>query len=655
MCGIAGIVNLKPGPVNPFILKRMTQAIAHRGPDSDGHLLSSFYRDIPTVEFNDPGELSSKENGALNNCNLGLGVRRLNILDLSKAGNQPLSNENGSVWIAYNGEFYNFRDYSNDLKDKGHVFKSGTDTEVIVHLYEEYGIEETIKRMNGMFAFALYDTNIKRLYLVRDRFGIKPLYYYYNNDLFAFSSEIKALLQHPEISAEVDEQSLLQNFKLRYVASPKSIFRNILKLPPGHYLTLTCNKELEIHQYWNIFESINTNQNHGEDYYVEKYKDLLTKSVKRRLISDVPFGAYLSGGVDSSTIASLMSSLISMPAKTFNVSFGVGSPYDEDVYAKQVADFLKTEHHKLTIAEDSFKLIKSIIYFLDEPIVDPAVVPTFLLSKYAKNYVTVVLTGEGSDETNFGYSKHCIEHELKLFNLYCSFPYLIKKILNSQPFKKSLFERFESIIQNRNNLFKTGLFNNNDLKKLLHFDASLDDLNRCDIYEKFEKHIKIFDQKMIWPLLDIHSWMLDDLLLKVDKMTMAHSLEARVPFLDHELVEFALSIPPELKLKGKKTKRLLRKASGALLPKNILERRQHGFNVPVKYWLEKGLKDITYDLLSETQVKRRGYLKHVQVNTILQEHFSGKRDWFLQIWGLLVFEVWCQTFLDKKYSKNDIL
>ncbi|ODS31310.1 MAG: asparagine synthase [Candidatus Scalindua rubra] len=649
MCGIVGIVNLKLEPVNPFLLKRMTQTTAHRGPDSDGHLLSSFHKNTPTVEFNDPSELSSRENGLLCHYTLGLGVRRLNIIDLSKAGNQPLSNENRSVWIAYNGEFYNYKDYSKDLKDLGHIFKSRTDTEVVIHLYEEYGIEDTIKRMNGMFAFALYDTNIKKLYLVRDRFGIKPLYYYYNNDLFVFSSEIKALLQHPEIRAEVDEQSLLQNFKLRYVASPKSIFRNILKLSPGHYLTLTCNKDLKTHQYWNIFERINTDQNHGEDYYIEKYKDLLTKSVKRRLISDVPFGAYLSGGIDSSTIVSLMSRLISIPVKTFNVSFGVGGPYDEDVYAKQVADFLKTEHHKLTIAEDSFKLIKSIIYHLDEPIVDPAVVPTFLLSKYARNYVTVVLTGEGSDEINFGYSKHCIEHELKLFNIYCAFPNWFKKTLHCQPFKRYLFERFESIIQNRNNLFKTGLFNNNNLKKLLHFDVSLEDLNRCDIYEKYEKHIKTFDQRMILPLLGIHSWMLDDLLVKVDKMTMAFSLEARVPYLDHELAEFALSIPPELKLKGNKTKCLLRKVSGPLLPKNILRRRQHGFNVPD--WLKKGLKEITYDLLSESQIQKRGYLRHKQVQCMLQDHFSGRKDWFLQIWGLLVFEVWCQTFLDQNYSR----
>ncbi|MFH1957605.1 MAG: asparagine synthase (glutamine-hydrolyzing) [bacterium] len=618
MCGIAGIYNFNKQSVPDSILRKMVSVISHRGPDDEGIMVDK---------------------------NIGLGHKRLSIVDLSSAGHQPMSNEDGMLWIVYNGEAYNFKEIKESLVKKGYKFKSNTDTEVILHSYREWGTS-CLERFNGMFAFAIWDKRNNKLFIARDRLGIKPLYYFHKNGVFVFGSEIKTILQHPKVKTGVNKSALVEYLNLRYVMAPKTMFKDICKLKQGHFLEIE-NGKIKIRQYWNIFSKILLNNNKDEAFYIEAYTELLRKSIKRRLISDVPLGAYLSGGLDSSVVVGFMSQIAKEPIKTFSVGFGRGAPIDELKYARITANYFKTDHHELTVKPVSLEQIDKIIYHMEEPIVDPAIIPTYLLSEFARKHVTVVLTGEGSDETNFGYSKYLLHKRLVLINQYKKFPKIFKKMVSNLPIKHDELGKLNDASTNIINLFKTyTLFSNkqnilsDDFAEVLkNYTHPFDSLIPPEIIER--------DSQMVFPLIDINSWMVDDLLLKIDKMSMAHSLEARVPFLDYQLVEFALSIPSKYKINGNVTKALLRKVSRKVVPESILNRKQHGFNVPIDVWLKDELREYTLDILSDSALKRRGYFNINSVHCMLGEFFSGKKDWSVQIWGLLTFELWCRKFIDK--------
>ena len=620
MCGITGTINFSKKPIDPFVLKQMTDVIVHRGPDDSGIYVEQ---------------------------NVGLGHRRLSIIDLSPAGRQPMCNENGQIWITYNGEIYNYRELKKYLVEKGHLFRSDTDTEVILHLYEEYG-EKCIQKLRGMFAFAIWDSRTKCLLVVRDRLGIKPLYYYYKDGIFAFSSEIKALLRHPKISAEVNLSALYEYICYRYVVAPNTMFQNIFKLEPGCYIRITPNS-FEREKYWEI--SYTTDKSLNEQTSVEKLYDLIRESVQMRLISDVPLGAFLSGGIDSTTVVALMSQVSNRPVKTFTVGFSAGDEIDELKYAKIVSDYFQTDHHELLVTSASPELLNTIIRHIEEPIGDPAIVPTYLVSELARKYVTVVLTGEGSDEMNGGYHKYLLNY---YFYKYKNIPPFMRNLLESRILHYLLPQKVNKYLQmshwadsERIQYFNFNYFNDFSEQNFFSsaFMAQLKAQTlRCPTQELIgQSGTDNYMNQLFY--VDVKSWMLDDLLLKVDKMSMAHSLEARVPFLDHKFVEFAVSIPPGLKFKGFKTKSLLRKTVKSLLPAQIRMRKQHGFIVPLDRWFDGELTDYLDDIFSHPMIKKLRYFNWDLVNWMLNAHKQRHQNFETQIWMLLMLELWHREFI----------
>ena len=557
MCGISGLMYADSTlSVNPEDVKRMCRTLVHRGPDDEGF----FFED-----------------------NVGLGMRRLNIIDLH-TGRQPIANETGSVWIVFNGEIYNFLELRSELEAKGHVFATHTDTETIVHAYEEYG-DDCVNHLNGMFAFAIWDRDRERLLLARDRIGVKPLYYFVNQRFLAFGSELKALLAFQEIPRALDFSALDVFLTFEYIPAPLSIFRGIFKLPPGHTLVFHKGK-VQIRKYWEL------NFTKGEIQTTTAEEELMTllkDAVRLRLRSDVPLGAFLSGGLDSSTIVAMMVELVEKPIKTFSIGFDDPS-YNELKYAKLVAKTFGTDHYELVLQPDIVNLVEELIGFLDEPLADVSVFPTYLVSKLTKEYVTVALSGDGGDELFAGYDWYVAA---KLDRVYRKLPKIIKKqwvpalmrFFPPSKRKKGLINKCKRFVDGAEldpslQHFRWNLYLTEQKKRVLYNKGFKEELEETEPFLPFSEYLDRHDlADPLWQqqFADINTFLVDDILVKVDRMSMAHSLECRNPFLDYRLVEFAFALPAQLKLKGLQTKYILKRCMAKKLPKAIWNRKKRRF------------------------------------------------------------------------------
>jgi len=629
MCGICGVLNFdRENGVSESDIRRMCQVIAHRGPDDEGIFVKE---------------------------NVGIGMRRLSIIDLP-TGRQPISNENETVWIVFNGEIYNHHEIRQDLIKKGHQFKTKSDTEAIVHAYEEYG-EDCPKVLNGMFGFAIWDARKNRLFLARDRLGIKPLYYYKDNKRLIFGSELKSILQIKSVPRKVDLKALDNFLTFEYVPAPLSIFQGISKLQPAHSLTWD-NGNSRIKNYWNFeFEP-----NHSsEDEICEEFRVLFRDAVKIRLMSDVPLGAFLSGGLDSSTIVAFMADLMDRPVKTFSIGFK-DSTYNELKYARIIADKFKTEHHEFTIEPNAVELTETLVRnYVDEPFGDFSLFPTYLVSKMAREYVTVVLSGDGGDELLAWYD-HYIAN--KISHYYLKLPKLIRKNIFHKILDKIPPTDKKKGVINRAKRFVEGTELPNDLKHT-RWMMFLSDLNRQNLYsESFREAIKEHDPYDFiryffktapsmdnldrQQYVDINTYMVDDILVKVDRMSMATSLEARVPFLDHRFVEFMATIPSRLKLAGlthQKSKYILKKAVSDILPPEIIYRGKEGFSIPIKNWLKTDLKPMMMEVLSPENIKSEGFFNADYIEQLKSEHLNNTQNHSHRLWALMMFGIWYDVYI----------
>lgn len=633
MCGIAGVFEYQHrNPVSADLLQDMTDVIQHRGPDDAG------------VFFDGP---------------IALGMRRLSIIDI-EGGKQPVSNEAGDATLVFNGEIYNFRSLQDRLAGRGHKLQTASDTEVIVHLYEEYG-DECVNSLRGMFGFALWDSQKKRLLLARDRLGIKPLYYADVNGTLIFGSEIKSILQHPAVSAELDSEALSNFLSLKYVPSPQTMFRGIHALPPG--FLLTCDRSgVKLRRYWDLSFSSPTSASEAE--CAEQLEVLLRESVLLHLQSDVPFGAFLSGGLDSSTIVALMAGYLSQPVNTFSVGFeDRGTEASEAHYAKLVADHFGTRHHEVVItAADFLDHAESVIWHLDQPVADLACFANMMLAECASQHVKMVLTGEGGDELFAGYARYTGERFRPLTKL------IPRWTGNTLVHASSLLPRLR-----RPKLALKALMESEESSRLLHWfplfttpekarllsPGMMQEISEITSAERvFASHLGDVDStvslnRMLY--VDTKLWLPDDLLARGDKMSMAASIEARVPLLDHKLVEFAASLPQHLKIRNLTRKYLLKKVASKLLPPAIVHRKKQGFPIPISGWLRKEAKQFVSDLLSYDTVNRRGLFNADYVQEVLQQHLRGTADRGAQLWALILVELWHRQFLDSSPRRSSAI
>lgn len=618
MCGITGYL----GQGNEEILRRMTDSLIHRGPDDEG-----FY-------FNNK---------------IGLGHRRLSIIDLA-TGHQPISNEDETIWLIFNGEIYNYQELRKKLINQGHKFSTQTDTEVMVHLYEEKG-EDFLKELNGMFALALWDEKRKKLILARDRMGQKPLYYSLINNTLIFGSELKALFHHPLIKKDIDFNSLNKYLIYEYVPTPQTIIKGVNKLEPGHFLVYQ-NNQLKKSSYWNI----KFNQLENQKDYLTKFEELLEDSVKKRLISDVPLGIFLSGGIDSSTIAYYAQKNSNQKIKTFSIGFEDKS-FDESDYTNQAAKFLDTEHyHQNFTPNDLLNSINQIAKINDEPFADASIIPTYLLSKFTRESVTVALSGDGGDELLAGYPTF---QALKFAKAYHHIPNLFREIIQktanllpvshdnfSFDFKvKKTLSGYEYPLEIQNQIW-LGAFTPKENKNIFLSEIS----NQINFNQSFSETDQFIEQTKKESLenriiyLYLKQYLADDILTKADRASMFTSLEVRSPFMDYRLVEFFNSLPYNLKLKGWKTKYVLKELMKDKLPRNIINRPKKGFGIPVAKWINKELKDFTLDLLNESDIKKQGIFNYSEIKKILDEHLNKKADHRKKLWTLLMFQQWYQEW-----------
>ncbi|MDD4910408.1 MAG: asparagine synthase (glutamine-hydrolyzing) [Candidatus Omnitrophica bacterium] len=636
MCGICGIFNVDESrQVSSDILIKMRDALVHRGPDDAGEFVQG---------------------------NVGLAMRRLEIIDL-QTGRQPIHNENNRIWIVFNGEIYNFLELREGLIKKGHRFYTKSDTEVIVHLYEEEGIR-CVDKLNGMFAFCIWDSAEKRLFLARDRMGQKPLYYRFKNGQLLFASEIKSLLKHPSVSRELDQNSLNEYLTFEYVPAPKSIFKDISKLPASHLMVVQGGK-VSLERYWNI--RLGWRDNIDEVEASERLFDLLDKAVNRHLISDVPLGIFLSGGIDSSAIAAFAARPLGNRMKTFSVSFD-DKTFDESPYAELAADHIKSEHYQMKFsAKDCLEIIPDIYDIIDEPFADASLLPTYILSRFTRQHVTVALGGDGGDELFAGYPTHIAHHFAD--KIYLKLPYFIRKrILEavggrlpvsfnnfSLDFKVKKFISGVGFPADVRHQIWMGAFS--PAQKLVLFLPSVrNGLAGRDglepLSENFEElagsderhadnHLKIL-------FSDMRLYLQDDILTKVDRASMANSLEVRSPFLDNDLVEFVNSLKFTLKFRYPHTKLNFRKLLLArkILPPKIINRGKKGFGIPVARWIHNELRQIICDFLSEDRIKNAGLFNYSYIKQMLKEHFERRKDNRKLIWALFMFELWKERFLD---------
>ena len=619
MCGIAGLIVSDDNIDVSSVLRKMSNVIAHRGPDDEGFFESKSKCDTYRI---------------------GLAHRRLSIIDLD-TGHQPLGNHDNSLQIIFNGEIYNFKELRAELIAKGYVFKTSSDTEVIVHAYDEFG-ERCIDLFRGMFAFAIWDSNRQRLFLARDRFGKKPLYYYKFNNGLVFSSEIKSILEFPNFDREIDQSAIWNYFSYRYVPGPNTLFNKIKKLMPGSIAVWEQGNFNNKRYYTPPDCCPESKRNINNECNVEnEFLELLEEAVKVRMISDVPFGAFLSGGIDSSAIVALMSKHSPHPINTFSIGFSE-SKYSELGYAKKVAEIYKTDHHELTISEnDLMDELPKLIRFRDAPVSEPSDIPIYLLSKDARKTVKMVLTGEGSDEILAGYPKH-------LFECYAQYYQHVPKFLRQsfiEPIIKSLpysFRRWKTAI------LAMGIMDTNE--RMARWFGALSNNERSNLLKLQNQYSYMQTPNNGNPLRNILcfdqiSWLPDNLLERGDRMTMAASLEARMPFMDHTLFDFVSSLPNKMRIRGKTTKWLLRKSIRQLLPNEILNRPKVGFRVPVNEWFQGPMKDYLYEHLTGQSSITNHYYNKDFLDRVLQEHSNGRQNHEKLLWSLLNLEIWHREYI----------
>jgi asparagine synthase (glutamine-hydrolysing) len=633
MCGIIGFLTSRAENIPDYgVLREMRETLFHRGPDDSGEYIRALDEVGPFVF---------------------LGHRRLSIIDLS-SGHQPLSNEDGSVWVTFNGEIYNFRELREDLKSRGHQFRTSSDTEVIVHAYEEYK-EDCFQRFNGMFAIGIWDERQNRLVLARDRLGKKPLYYSRMNETFLFASELKAIMAYPSFSRQVDPVSLMKYLFFEFIPCPHTIFRDAKKIPAACYL-VRDNKGIEIKQYWSPFDSKKCKRNLSETEAELRMMELLEESVKRRLISDVPLGIFLSGGIDSSAITALAQKEVPGKIKTFSIGFADAS-FDESKFALSASKYIGTEHYEQTMTPtDLLNIIPDLPDILDEPMADASILPTYLLSKFTRSHVTVALGGDGGDELFAGYPTYLahkfaqryegilgtfhpiishVSNLLPVSDNNISFDFKVKKFLSGIGYPDGI----------RNSLW-LGSFPFSEIEKVLSSELHAQ-LNQDQLVEEIVLHDKEYpceDRITKLQYLDMRLYLQESILVKVDRASMACSLEVRAPFLDHELVEFVMSLPSALKLKGLTSKYILKNAMKNWLPDKVINRSKKGFGVPIAKWVRGPLRELFGDLLSWDRIKREGFLNPEYVNNLLQNHLVNKKDNRKQLWTLLVWELWAERY-----------
>ena len=632
MCGIYGIFQLDGAPADPALMAAMGRVSVHRGPDDEGH-----HADGPCA----------------------IGMRRLSIIDLA-GGHQPLSNADGTLWLVCNGEIYNFRELRRELEALGHRFKTGSDSEVILHGYAQHG-DEFIHRLNGMFGFALWDARRQRLLVGRDRLGIKPIYVYRDARRFAFASEAKALLTLPGVSAQIDRTALPSYLSLGYVAAPHSIFRGISKLPPASLLAVESGR-VEERRYWRVPAAIDNTMDEGE--WIERIRARLDESVRMQMVSDVPIGAFLSGGIDSSTVVGFMAAHSHQPIKTYAIGFE-GAPadeyYNELPYARRVSDLFHTEHHEIVVRPDVVALLPRLLWHMDEPLSDTAFVTTYLVSQFARRDVTVILSGVGGDELFGGYRRYLGNHYHAYFD---RLPATVRRavsamgerlpsdrhspLLNLSRLAKGFLknadlpfeERYRSYVQ---------VFTPEELQGLLGVNGA----ERPDRIAEAFGHAGNGDALNRMLAVDAETQLPDDLLMLTDRMSMATSLECRVPLLDHELVELAARMPEEVKIRGGRLKHAMKEAVSGLLPRDILERKKRGFGTPMGAWLKEDLAPLMHELLSEASIESRGLFKSAAVHELIGQHEANRIDGTDRLLALMNLEIWARMYLDRR-SPEDV-
>lgn len=623
MCGICGILNLGGAPASESIVVAMAGALTHRGPD---------------------------ESGVYIHGGIGLGHTRLKIIDLSRAAQQPMGNEDGSIRIVFNGEIYNYRALRAGLRAAGHIFRSHSDTEVILHLYEEKG-DRCVEDLDGMFAFAIWDARRRRMLLARDRVGKKPLFYYRDSKVFAFASEIKALLRHPSIPIEIDRAQVPRYFLYGYVPAPSTFYQGISALPPGYALAITPEGGFRSWQYWDLQFPINgvSDPSLADDGKVARcVKDLVVEAVRKRVFADVPLGAFLSGGIDSSIVVGIMSRLMDNPVKTFSIGFAGDRAFDETSYARSAAKHFKTDHTEFVVEPRALDLIERLVWHHDGPFGDPSGIPTYIVSRLARDHVTVALTGDGGDELFAGYLRFPASimaekiHPFiarsgnRVFSMlpeprnYHSLTRRAQRFFGSigMPF----YERFSRWIS----LFY------DDLESLLGGELS-PGWGEMDRIAYFRPHLEKVSRytplsKLLY--LNAKTYLPDDLLVKMDRASMANGLEVRSPFLDRDLMEYAAALPDRMKLRRGSTKYILKRAFSDLLPRDILTRGKKGFGVPLGTWFRGELRDFMFDLLLSPDSRSRDYLNQGYVRRLAHEHQDAKRDHGHRLWAVITFEVW---------------
>jgi asparagine synthase (glutamine-hydrolysing) len=612
------------GSVDNAAVHRMCQAIVHRGPDDEGIFVKA---------------------------GVGLGMRRLSIIDLA-GGHQPVFNEDKTIWVVFNGEIYNFLELRAELEKRGHRFYTHSDTEVIVHLYEDMGAD-CVKKLRGMFAFALYDERRGKLLMARDRLGKKPLHYALSGGRLLFGSEIKCILAVAPELASVNHEALLQYMYFGYVPDPITAFLPIKKLPPGHLLEFEAG-EVGVRQYWDLPE-YGTHQPRSEEECLEELEWRLAEAVRIRLISDVPLGALLSGGTDSSTVVALMARASSKPVKTFSIGFS-HDDFNEAHYARIVAKRFGTEHHELVLEPDVLETVETLTSSLEEPFGDSSMLPTYFVSCMARKHVTVALSGDGGDELFAGYDRYGIHLRRKIF----------ERIPQSMwgMYRKHVYPRLPENMRGRKFSYNVSLPWRERYVDGISFVPSFErDMpllspefrvvlrtagNPEDVMYRYFDQAPAKDPVSQMLYVDTKTYMVADILTKVDRMSMATSLEVRVPILDHQFVEWVTGLPTEWKLRGGQQKYILRKLAERVgVPREALYRPKQGFAMPLVHWIRNELKDLIMTVLLEPRTLQRGYFNPDGIRRLLDEHFRERRDHSGRIWRLLIFELWHRNFLEK--------
>ncbi|MFH1754498.1 MAG: asparagine synthase (glutamine-hydrolyzing) [Candidatus Latescibacterota bacterium] len=626
MCGVCGIYHYANGArIDAGVLESMCDVITHRGPDDAGYYIDD---------------------------TIGLAMRRLIIIDPT-TGHQPLFNENKSVCLVFNGEIYNFKTIRDELIARGHAFATQSDGEVIVHLYEDEG-PACLDRLRGMFAIALWDSDKRSLFLARDRIGIKPYYYADHNGTLLFASEIKSILQYPRFPRSVHPQGIHHYLSLNYVPAPYTLIEGIHQLLPGEYML--CTKEgFDKRRYWDVrFEP---REDLGEEEWKVKVRDKLQECVSMHLVSDVPFGAFLSGGIDSSAVVAMMTSALGTPISTFSIDFAEES-FSEIRYARVIADLFHSDHHVLSAPADVLNMLETLIWHADDPLADSSMIPVYMIAEFARKHVTMVLTGDGGDEIFAGYDTYNAYYVRRMYRLLPRWlrQQVVRRVVEALPvsltkvsfdFKAKRFVEGAELDADEAHFWWRVILSESAKSNLYtgSFRDAVGNVATADIYRDYFRMSGSDDPLSRMLYVDTRFYLPNDMLVKVDRMTMANALEARVPFLDHELVELAATIPSSIKFKKRIKKYILKEALRDLLPGSILDRKKAGFNVPVNAWLAGKMKAMAQELLSPERIGQVGFFEPSYVSKLLAEHLARKADHSFPLWGLMCFQIWYERFI----------